>query len=55
MDDQESLGTCTQKTGKSKRKTISGESFSSDKDVQATKKMKEKTEPRFIVYLEKQL
>ena len=30
---------------------MSGESSSPDKDVQATKKMKEKTEPRFIVYL----
>ena len=30
---------------------MSGESSSPDKDVQASKKMKEKTEPRFIVYL----
>ena len=51
MDDQELPGTWTKKTGKSKRKTMSGESSLSDKDVQATKKMKEKTEPRFIVYL----
>ena len=51
MVDQESPGTWTKKTGKSKSKTMSGESSSPDKDVQATKKMKEKTEPRFIVYL----
>ena len=30
---------------------MSGESSSPDKDVQATKNMKEKTKPRFIVYL----
>ena len=51
LNDQESPGTWTKKIGKFKRKTMSGESSSPDKDVQATKKMKEKTEPRFIVYL----
>ena len=30
---------------------MSGESSSPDEDVQVTKKMKDKTEPRFIVYL----
>ena len=51
-NDHESSGTWTDKTGKfNRRKTISGASSSPYREVQAAKKIKEKIEPRYIVYL----